>query len=157
MIVGRLDTWRERLSDPPWPRVFEFIETLPDSVDEGYIEIEREEIFARVMRYDTRGPDEGILETHRRYVDVQATLIGAEGVDWFPRDSLDVREPYDQERDVAFYHRPEIVPARVDVYPGMYVVLFPEDAHMAQQIVGDGVESIKKVVVKVHVDLLQTK
>lgn len=154
MIVGRLDTWRERFRDPPWPKVFEFLETLPESADEGSIEIEGEEIFARVMCYDTRGADEGILETHRRYVDVQSTLIGAEGVDWFPRDSLDVREPYDDEQDVVFYHRPDIVPARVDVYRGMYVVLYPEDAHMAQQIVGNSVESIKKVVVKVHVDLL---
>ncbi|MCH8205118.1 MAG: YhcH/YjgK/YiaL family protein [Candidatus Hydrogenedentes bacterium] len=154
MIVGRLETWRERFRDAPWPQVFEFLEALSESADEGRIEIRGEEIFARVMCYETRGPDEGILETHRRYVDVQSTLIGAEGVDWFPRDSLELREPYDEERDVAFYHRPEIVPARVDVYRGMYVVLFPEDAHMAQQVVGDGVKSIKKVVVKVHVDLL---
>ena len=153
MIVGRLDSWRERLRDPPWPTVFEFLETLPDSTDDGYIEIEGEEIFARVMCYDTRGPDDGILETHRRYVDVQSTLRGAEGVDWFPRDSLEVREQYDEKRDVIFYHRPDVVPARVNVYRGMYVVLFPEDAHMAQQVVGNTIESIKKVVVKVHVDL----
>ena len=157
MIVGKLDTWRERLQETPWPLVFEFIEALPESVEDGYTEIEGDEIFARVMSYDTRGPDAGKLETHERYVDVQSTLIGAEGVDWFPRDTLEVREPYNDDKDVLYYHRPEIVPARVDVYSGMYVILYPEDAHMAQQIVGKGVESIKKVVVKLHVDRLKRK
>ena len=36
MIVGRLDTWRERFRDAPWPQVFEYIEALPDSTEEGY-------------------------------------------------------------------------------------------------------------------------
>ena len=72
------------------------------------------------------------------------------------RNSLELRVPYDKEKDVALYHRPDVVPARVDVHRGTFVVLYPEDAHMVQQIVGGSIQSIKKVVVKVQLDLLQT-
>ena len=154
MIVGRLSTWRERFHEPPWPQVFAFLEALPATAEDGYTHLQGDDVFARVMSYDTRGPDEGVLESHRRYIDVQSSLIGAEGIDWFPRESLEIRQAYDEENDVEFYHRPELVPGHVDVYPGTYAVLYPEDAHMAQQIVGEKIESIKKVVVKVRLDLV---
>lgn len=62
VIVGRLDTGRERFRDPPRPKVFEFLETLPESTGEGYIEIEGKEfshgpcVMTRAVRMgDSRG------------------------------------------------------------------------------------------------------
>ena len=36
--------------------------------------------------------------------------------------------------------------------PGMFCVLFPEDAHLAQQIVGGTARDIRKAVVKIRLD-----
>jgi len=45
----------------------------------------------------------------------------------------------------------------VDVHPRTFAVLFPEDAHMAQQIVGDKSKLMKKVVIKVRLDTIQNR
>jgi biofilm protein TabA len=155
VIVDRIDNWSASLSGPVWARAFRFLAALEPDSPEGDTALDGERMFGRVMAYETRGPNEGILETHRKFIDVQATLLGVEGIDWFPRATLEVKEPYDAVRDVELYHRPQAVPARVDVYPGYFAVFFPTDAHMAQQIVGGKREHIRKAVVKIHVDLVQ--
>lgn len=155
MIVDRLDNWSARFGGPAWSRAFEFIASLHADSPEGDTPLDGEKMFGRVMAYETRGPNGGILETHRNFIDIQTTLAGAEGIDWFPRETLEVTQPYDPERDVELYKRPDTVPVRADVYPGYFAVFFPADAHMAQQIVGGKREPIRKAVVKVHVDLVQ--
>jgi YhcH/YjgK/YiaL family protein len=155
MVVNLLEHWQSTFSGPVWKRAFEHIISLSPDAEEGYTHLDGENMFARVMEYDTRGPDEGKLESHRKYIDIQASLIGAEGIDWFPRSSLELKSEYLTEKDVEYYHRPDVVPARADIYTGMFAVLFPEDAHMAQQIVGGETKSMKKVVIKVRLDTIQ--
>lgn len=156
MVADELKNWRNTFSGPVWTQAFDFIESLTPDAPEGYTHLQGDDLFARVMTYDTRGPEDGILESHRNYIDIQAALHEAEGVDWFPRHSLEIKTPYNADNDAEFYHRPAHAhaPARVDVHPGMFVVLFPEDAHMAQQIVGGTVKHMRKVVVKVRLDLV---
>lgn len=155
MIVGEIAHWYQRLQGRPWDVAFSYLEGLEAGAPEGDTALEDDAIFGRVMAYPTRPPEEGLLESHRRYIDVQTTLDGAEGIEWFPRDSLRIKRPYDAERDVELYHRPGTPPARVDVHPGTFCVLFPEDAHLAQQIVGAGPQHIRKAVVKIRVDLVE--
>jgi len=152
MIVDRLENWRHYFTGPAWTRVFGFLASLTPDAESGVTHIDNEAIYARVMSYETRGPDDAVLETHEQYVDVQMALAGAEGIDWFPKSGLEVKTPYDAVTDVTFYHRPGVSPAHVDVHPGTFAVFFPEDAHMPQLVVGDAPAEVKKVVVKVHVD-----
>jgi len=42
----------------------------------------------------------------------------------------------------------------MNVFPGIFVALFPHDAHMPSLMLGNTPECIKKVVVKVNVKLL---
>ena len=154
MITDRLENWTTYFSGDAWSRAFEFLLSLSADSPEGDTPLDGERLFGRVMSYETRSPEEGLLESHQRYIDIQTTLDGAEGIEWFPRDSLDVKNPYDKETDVELYHRPEVIPARVDVLPGMFGVFFPRDAHLAQQVVGGKREHIKKAVVKVDMDLI---
>ncbi len=155
MIVGEFAHWRQRLAGPAWETAFSYLTSLDARAPEADTALDGDAIFGRVMAYRTRTPEEGLLESHRRYVDVQTTLEGAEGIEWFPRESLHVKLPYDDARDVELYHRPGAPPARVDVHPGTFCVLFPEDAHLAQQIVGNTPRHIRKAVVKIRVDLIE--
>jgi YhcH/YjgK/YiaL family protein len=107
------------------------------------------------MSYPTRFPEDAVLEAHQKYVDIQTSLAAAEGIEWFPLDTLEVKTPYEATKDVALYHRPRPGPARVDVYPGIFVALFPHDAHMPQLIVDNAPGHVKKVVVKINVALLK--
>ena len=154
MIVDRLENWRRCLSGPAWTRAFEFLLGLGPDAEEGTHELQGKDIFAPVTGYQTRYPEEALLEAHREYIDIQATLSGSERIEWFPTQGLKVKTPYDPEKDVEFFHRPHKGCVRVDMAPGMFMVLFPEDAHMPQLSVGSEPETVKKVVIKIRLGLL---
>ncbi len=155
MVFDRIENWRQYFSGPVWESAFTFLEKLSPDAEEGLTYLEGEKLFARVMSYATRMPDEAKLEAHREHIDIQMPLRNAEAIDWFPLAGLEARTPYDEKKDRVLFRRPAIAPAHVDLHPGTFAVLFPEDAHMPQLIVGDHVQEVKKVVVKVRLDYLK--
>jgi YhcH/YjgK/YiaL family protein len=155
MIVNRFENWRRVLSGRPWELAFDFLGSLRADSPEGDTPLDGDAVFGRVMAYKTRSPEEGLLESHRLYIDVQTTLDGAEGIEWFPRDTLAVKQAYDPVRDFELWQRPGPPSVRLDMVPGMFCVLFPEDAHLAQQIVGGAPREIRKAVVKIRLDSIQ--
>lgn len=150
MIVDRFENWRRLLNGPAWDLAFEFLTSLRADSPEGDTKLDGDNVFGRVMAYKTRTPEEGLLESHRNYIDVQTTIVGAEGIEWFARDTLMRKQEYDPERDFELWHRPGAPRVRADMFPGMFCVLFPEDAHLAQQIVGVTAQEIRKAVVKIR-------
>jgi len=153
MIVAQLEHWSRRLSSKVWARAFTALERVgPDSPEETN-PLGEDGMFMRIMSYPTRAPDaeDAILESHQLMVDVQMALRGGERIDWFPADSLVPKAPYDAGKDRYLYQRPGIAPASVDVLPGTFVILFPEDAHMPQLFTTRGDLHVKKVVVKVPI------
>ncbi len=155
MIVDRLENWNSYPFGLAWQQAFDFLRSLKAEVAEAEYPIQGSDIFARVMSYNTRTPQEAVLEAHQKYIDIQTTLVAAEGIEWFPLDKLEIKTPYEAAKDVAFYHRPRPGSARVEVYPGSFVALFPHDAHMPQLIVDNAPGHVKKVVVKINVALLR--
>jgi len=155
MILDRLENWTNYPLGQAWKTVFHYLSSLAADTPPGEYPLQGEDIFARVMDYATKEPEAAVLEAHRQYVDVQTVLRGAEGMEWFPVQGLSVATSYDGGRDVEFYRRPAPGPARVHVAPGLFVVLFPQDAHMFALIAGDAPAEIRKVVVKVRIDLLK--
>jgi len=151
MIVGRFVHWRERMPGSAWERAFEALERVGADDPEVITPLGDDGMYLRVMSYPTRHPeaDNTVLESHRDMVDIQMTLQGSERIDWFATESLQAKTPYDAEKDRFLYQRPGPAAASVDVLPGMFVVLFPEDAHMPQLITHRGDAQVKKVVVKV--------
>lgn len=155
MIIDSIKYWNNYPYGNAWQVAFEFLTSLTAKVDEGKYTLQGDQIFARVMHYTTRSPANAVLEAHQKYVDIQTTLVGAEGIEWFPISVLTAKTSYNEIKDVVFFHRPTEGLARVDVFPGTFVVLWPHDAHMPMLGVGEQTEPIKKVVVKIDVNLLQ--
>lgn len=155
MIIDTLEHFDRYFTTEAWRQAGAFLRSLNAQSPEGETQLLGERLIARVQAYDTREPEGGVLESHRRYVDVQATLAGAEAIHWYPQASLRARTPYDVQRDVFFYDLPDgPPPARVEGLPGRWVLLFPEDAHMAQMIVGPAAGPVRKVVLKIERELL---
>lgn len=156
MIHDVLKNWPLYFNAPPWRDVFAYLSSLDAETPEyARFDLQGDDIYASVMSYATCGPQEAKLEAHDVYVDIQMSLVGGEGIDWFPRHVLEVKTPYDPVRDRTLYHRPGTAPARVDNLPGAITVLFPGDAHMPKQIIGDKTGTVKKVVVKLRRALIQ--
>ena len=84
------------------------------------------------MSYETKEPN----EAHRKYADIQTTLIAPEGIAVVATGEAQETVTYDDEKDVAFFETPETIPILVDVYPGSFVLLLPQDCHMSQLAVG---------------------
>ena len=155
MIHDQLTHCQSYFHSPPWQHAFEFLTSLrPDSQDESHIALEGDRMYAAIMTYQTGQPWNSVLETHERYIDIHMSLNNSESIDWYPRCALHVSTQYDPTRERTLYHRPDVpAPARVFNLPGRFTVLFPQDAHMPKLMVHNSPERVKKVVVKVSMEL----
>lgn len=134
---------------PAFPKAFDFLNhagtaSLPD----GRHEIEGDNVFALLQSYETLPVEEGRLEAHRRYIDIQFILSGSERIGWAPFASQPVAEPYDLPRDIAFFHGPAQL-LRLDA--GGFMLLWPEDLHMPMRHAAGTPGAVRKVVIKVKV------
>jgi len=153
MIVDRIENWNRYSNSPAWEKAFRFLEELDAGAKEGETLLEPDgDLLARVMSYDTREPKDAVLEAHRRFIDIQMAITNSEAIGWYPTGDLQTKDPYDAEKDVEFFHPPAEEAGRINVHPGTFVVLFPEDAHMPQLMTGSAPENVKKVVIKMKVD-----
>jgi len=114
---------------------------------DGRNELRGNDLFLNVERYTTEPAEGRRFEAHRDYLDVQTIFTGRESIYVEPIDRLTVTEPYDADRDVAFYDG--IHHARLDLSPGDFAVFFPEDGHKPVCECGGSAE-VLKVVAKVR-------
>ncbi|QBG49041.1 DUF386 domain-containing protein [Verrucomicrobia bacterium S94] len=115
-------------------------------LEAGRYEISDGLVFAIVEKNNGRKIEDGKLEAHRRYIDIQYIISGHESMGWSPLVDLVGSEGYDAERDLEFFTDP--VQSVVKVPEGSFAIFLPTDAHLPG--IGDG--PIHKVVVKVAVD-----
>ena len=86
MILDHLDNWRRYATlHPRFEGALAFLERR-DLVDlsPGRHPIEGERLYALVIKEDGRGRDRARLEIHRRYIDIQCTIAGADDIGWKP-------------------------------------------------------------------------
>lgn len=153
MIAAQVKYWERHFSGPVWKKAFDFIQTLDSDSPEGITEILGKDMYARVMSYETVDHSQTKVEAHHEYIDIQASLVHGERIEWFPLEDLEPSTEYNPEKDAQNFKYPGKSSISVSVYPGMFAVFFPEDAHMPKLII-DQPRMIKKIVVKVRLSLL---
>ena len=134
-------------------RVGEALEYLASTdfakMPDGKYELDGPRMFAIVQRYRPKPLAEIVWEAHRKYIDVQYVVQGAERMGYAPlSEGMSIKQDYDPQRDVVFYD------AHGDLFtaPERSFILFaPQDVHapgLAVDRPGSGGE-VLKVVVKV--------
>lgn len=121
----------------------DFTEALPSRVD-----INGDNVYALIQDYNTKDPETGKWESHKKFIDIQFVISGSEDFGVVNYEYLDITEPYNEERDVAFYEGDGDF---VQLHDGEFVILFPHDAHMPGLAIEES-EKVRKVVIKVAVD-----
>lgn len=121
-----------------------------DRLDSGRYNLDGDQVYAIVNRYQTKPFPEAIWEAHRKYIDVQFVVRGTERLGYVPLDRApQVQTPYDFQRDVILF-----APATDTLLfaAGQFAILFPEDIH-APGLASDlqTPSEVLKVVVKVAV------
>lgn len=117
----------------------------------GRHEIDGPRLSAIVQRYRTKPLSQAVWEAHRKYIDVQYVVDGAERMGYLPLTAgLSVKQPYDPQTDAAFYAAWGDL---LEVHAGCFTVFFPHDVHAPSLVATIGEPSeVLKVVVKVAVE-----
>lgn len=116
----------------------------------GKYKIGRKGTFAIVQEYSTKEESEGLIECHRKYIDIQYLAKGVEKIGICAKSECTPMIPYDAEKDF------QKLKGKVDfitLQPGIFTVFFPEDGHMPAIRHGKKQGKVRKIVVKVPVKL----
>jgi YhcH/YjgK/YiaL family protein len=117
---------------------------------EGKYEVQGEDLYFMVQEYQTKPFEEGRVEIHRRYMDIQYIVSGRECIVYHPFEGLTEEQPYDGQKDVAFYRRPAAI-SRIMLEAGMFAIFWPQEPHLPSRAVSNP-EKVKKIVVKVRME-----
>ena len=116
----------------------------------GKYEARGDDIFYIVDEYETKPVEEGRLEIHRKYLDIQYIVSGCECIGYASLEGLTEETPYDGEKDLAFY-RYDPPMSKLILKQGMFAIFWPSEPHMPGRI-ADKSETVKKIVVKIRVE-----
>jgi YhcH/YjgK/YiaL family protein len=149
MIIDRIDNAHLYYTvNSKLKRAFDYIHQInADTIPAGRYEIDSTNIYALVQQYNTTLKEQGVWEAHRRYIDLQYVVQGAEGIGYANINHLEQGE-YDAGKDFLPLHGEGRL---VTLRSGSFVLLLPEDAHMPGMAV-DSPAPVKKIVIKISVD-----
>ncbi len=136
-------------------QILKWVENVGKDLTEGEYEIAGEDVFARVLSYHTKEEKNCRIEAHNRYVDIQSTIIGEEGIQVYHRELLETEEDYDSKKDVAFFKRSCEPFASLNIEEGKFAMLFSYEAHQPEISYSGECPQIKKFVIKIKEDLYE--
>jgi YhcH/YjgK/YiaL family protein len=117
-----------------------------DAVALGRTDVDGSALFALVQTYETKPIQEGKLESHKKYVDIQYILEGEEFMGYAPLGTQPVSKPFDPEKDIGFYDGEAWF---TRFRKGMFAIFFPQDAHLPGRHT-DKATHVKKIVLKIE-------
>ncbi|MHC4782932.1 MAG: NanQ anomerase/TabA/YiaL family protein [Planctomycetota bacterium] len=116
----------------------------------GKYEVDGENLFYIVDEYETKPVQEGRLEIHRKYLDIQYIVSGEECIGVAPLEGLTEETVYDGKRDLAFY-KFEPSMSKLHLKQGMFAIFWPNEPHMPGRSINK-TEMVKKIVVKIRME-----
>ena len=146
MIIDKLENLKKYESvNPLFAKVVEFLQQNDlNALEAGKHEIVGKDLFVNIQVAKGKTPDEAVIETHDKMIDIQIPLSAEETFGYTQRDQLPKAE-YNAEKDIT-----KIPNLAADSYvtcqPGMMAIFFPQDGH-APCIAG--VPELKKAIFKV--------
>lgn len=146
MIVSNLqNSQRVESLHPLFKKLFDYVKTHDLLHAElGRIEIEGDALFINNVNPECVPAEKQVLEVHHDYIDVHILLEGAERIGWKAiEDVTDETKPYEKEGDCALYA--DAPTTFVDLLPGQFAIVYPEDPHAP--VIGKG--KIRKLIAKV--------
>jgi len=152
MIVDRIEN--AHLYTGIGKRIAKALEVLRDTdfaaKENGRYDIDGDNIYYLLQRYTTEPAEKRRPEAHEKYIDIQYLAEGEELMGYCLLEGLEIDTPYNEEKDIIFYKQIKDI-GRVNLLPGTFAVLFPQDGHMPKCQL-DGPCEVLKVVVKVKID-----
>ena len=148
MIVSNLqNSSRVEVLHPLFKTLFDYVKSHDLLHAElGRIDIDGDNLFIMNINPECVAQAKQVLEVHRAYIDVHILLQGRERIGWKAFEDVNQEvKPYEKEGDCALYS--DCSTTWVDLYPGQFMIVYPEDPHAP--IIGQG--KIRKLIAKVKI------
>lgn len=129
-------------------KFIEWVETEPCA--EGKYEIAGDKLYALLQKYDTKSKQDGVLESHIKYADLQYIVSGEEVIFYDCREELHILEDKREESDIVFY-KTCADKGGILLQTGMFGYFGPQDAHMPCISSDKGKSQVVKIVFKIQI------
>ena len=143
--IENIDKYSEIPSD-----IKSFIKSLSDFVKPGRYKLAAGN-YANIDEYFTKSSSDCKFEAHKKYIDIQLLLTGREELQYSFTNALIISENYDENRDVMFFENPDFPLNKIVLEKGVFVLLYPYEAHKPQINYDNIPSKVKKTVVKIKV------
>jgi len=115
---------------------------------ESNYQLDGENLKVNISSYAPKAHEGAEYESHREYIDVQIVAKGREYIGWSHLSDCVVTKDFEDGGDIAFYTGKHGSLCLVE--EDMFMVLYPQDAHMPCLKVEDG-DEVTKLVYKVKI------
>lgn len=151
MIFDRLDRCaRYSCVHPLFDACLERVDALiKEDAPVGKYEV-KDGAFVLVQEYESRSIAELVFEAHREYIDIQLVARGEEYMFYADATRLAVHTPYKPDAEMLSAEDEGDVHSLI-LRPGLFVLLYPNDAH-APGLAYHAPAPVKKLVVKIPVE-----
>lgn len=135
---------------PQFADALAFLKTHEDTLTAlapGLYNINSSGAYASVSEYETKPVSEGLIEYHRKYIDIQILIAGEEKIGIAHKDNCRETE-YLEEKDLG---KLDGIADFITIDTHNFAIFFPQDGHMPQISCSKKREKVKKVVFKIPV------
>ncbi len=133
---------------PRFAKAFAFLEKAHAELPaEGRYEIDGDDIFAMVQKFNTVPTNETCWEAHKKYIDIQFIHSGTEIISWDNIVNVPEDATFDEVNDRYLY--PGAAKSPIVLHSGTFGIFFPQDLHRPGELYKHS-ESVTKIVVKVR-------
>lgn len=135
---------------PSFKAAFEQLKNLTAESEPGRYTVDGDAVFVNMAAYTTKTHDECKYENHKRYIDIQYVLSGAERIDLSDANKLTVTEDKYADGDIAFF-ADSAAQTSVTLQAGDFVLIFADEAHRPCMADKNIPSAVAKAVAKVRV------
>lgn len=128
MVIDTLDNLAKyEAMNPLFKDVVDFLKKNDlNTLEAGKHQIKGSDLFVNITTAKGRTPDEAVLETHIKMIDIQIPLDNLETFGYTPLCRLP-ETPYNAEKDITKYE--VMAESFIECQPGMFAIFFPQDGH----------------------------
>lgn len=128
---------------------FDFIKrVIAENTEIGKYELDGKKVYALVQEYCPK-EDSNRYEGHKNYIDIQFIVSGKEFMQYADTNTCTPSDEYNSEKDVQHFTA-DALTAKLECSANDFAIFFPHDIHKPGIKLIEG-ETVKKVVVKVHI------
>ena len=148
MIIDSIERWESyKALLPDFEPAMRFALTLTEAQPGRYdcTTVPQGRVYVLVQEGQTLPPEEGQVEAHRLYADVQIMLEGGETV--YYADIAGLKETVPYREDIAFYAN---AGQPIAISKGMFYVALPQDGHIPCRHLNGIPGTYRKLVLKIR-------